>query len=279
MLSLSSPAKINLFLRVLHRRPDNYHELASLFQTIDLADTLHLKLGTQDSFFCTEEAVPADSTNLVIKAANLFREKTGIRDGLSVYLEKRIPIQAGLGGGSSNAATTLWGFNELKNRPATETQLIEWAQEIGSDVSFFLSHGTAYCTGRGEKLQPLPAFSPKYVWIVKPPVGLSTHHIYSKLKTGELEKTDPEIALKSFQTNNPHYFNDLEVPAFEMMPSLKDLKHKLYDSGFKNVLMSGSGSSFFCIGDGVVPTLPGYLSCAAQFINRKPGEWYKQQGQ
>lgn len=98
--------------------------------------------------------------------------------------------------------------------------------------------------------------------------------MYSKLKADKLEQTDPDLALKSFQTSHPSYFNDLEIPAFELMPQLAELKRNLYHSGFKNVLMSGSGSSFFCIGDGVLPMLPGYLSCSARFINRKAGAWY-----
>lgn len=274
MLTLQSPAKINLFLRVLSRRLDGYHELASLFQTIDLSDTLHLQLAKDDSLVCTDQELPTDDSNLVSKAARLFRAKTGVRHGLSVYLEKKIPIQAGLGGGSSNAATTLWGFNELCGRPATEEQLISWAGEIGSDVAFFLSQGTAFCTGRGEVLRPLPPLNPIYLWIVKPPKGLSTPQIYGRLKADQLQQRDPEEALKTFRTSYPTYFNDLEIPAFEAMPELAELKAQLYASGFRNVLMSGSGSSFFCIGDGVLPTLPGYLSCATQYINRKPNSWY-----
>lgn len=137
MLSLHSPAKINLFLRILHKRADAYHELASLFQTVDLSDILHLSLSETDSLVCSDKTLAVDSSNLIIKAANLFRKKTGIDQGLSVHLEKKIPMEAGLGGGSSNAATTLYGFNELCGRPATEAELISWASEIGSDVSFF----------------------------------------------------------------------------------------------------------------------------------------------
>lgn len=274
MLTLASPAKINLFLRVLRRRHDGYHELASLFQAINLFDTLHLQLSDEDSLTCTDSSLPTDGANLVIKAADLFRRKTGIEKGLTVYLEKRIPQQAGLGGGSSNAATTLWGFNELCGRPATEAQLAEWAGEIGSDISFFLSQGTAYCTGRGEILRPLPPLAPMYVWIIKPPHGLSTPQVYGKLDASSLPQRDPEKALETFFSPHPVYFNDLEIPAFEVMPELGLLKQQLYDSGFSHVLMSGSGSSFFCVGDGVLPHLPGYVSCATRFVNRKPNAWY-----
>ena len=276
MLTLASPAKINLFLRVLHRREDGFHELASLFQTVDLCDTLHFRLthSHHDHLTCTDTTLPTDHNNLIIKAADLFRRKTGIKHGLEVYLEKRIPQQAGLGGGSSNAATTLWAFNHLCGKPASDAQLAEWAAEIGSDIAFFLSEGTAYCTGRGEQLQSLPPLPPTYLWIVMPPKGLSTPQIYGKLNSAQLPQRDPQAALNSFMTPHPVYFNDLEIPAFEVMPELLGLKANLYDSGFKTVLMSGSGSSFFCIGDGVIPRQPGYLACSAQFINRKPNHWY-----
>ena len=143
MLTLASPAKINLFLRVLHRRQDGFHDLASLMQTVDLSDTIHFRLGEEDGLTCTNERLPTDNSNLILKAADLFRRKTGINQGLVAYLEKRIPMEAGLGGGSSNAATPLWAFNSLCGSPATEAELVSWGAELGSDVAFFLSHGTA----------------------------------------------------------------------------------------------------------------------------------------
>src|SRR5262249_13981075 len=108
MLTLLSPAKINLFLRILGKRPDGYHELASLFQAIDLADTIHFSLSDADHLTCTDPAIPVDRSNLIWKSVNLFRRKTGLNFHLKIHLEKKIPHQAGLGGGSSNAATTLW---------------------------------------------------------------------------------------------------------------------------------------------------------------------------
>ena len=274
MLTLASPAKINLFLRVLHRRQDGFHDLASLMQTVDLSDTIHFRLGEEDGLTCTNERLPTDNSNLILKAADLFRRKTGINQGLVAYLEKRIPMEAGLGGGSSNAATTLWAFNSLCGSPATEAELVSWGAELGSDVAFFLSHGTAYCTGRGEILRPISSLPHSYLWIIKPPQGLSTPKVYGRLDVLKLPQNNPEDALGSFLSHRPVYFNDLEVPAFEMMPELASLKNQLFASGFSTVLMSGSGSSFFCIGDGSLPHLPDHLSCSAQFINRKTNSWY-----
>ncbi|KAL9190869.1 hypothetical protein ACHAXT_000575 [Thalassiosira profunda] len=151
-LTLFSPCKINLFLRILRKRPDGFHDLASLFQAVGFGDTLHLSLATKDGdeFTCNMEGVPTDSSNLVLRALELMRQKTERTDVFfSADLVKRVPAQAGLGGGSANAATAMWGANELMGRPATLEQLIEWSGELGSDITFFLSRGTAYCTGRG----------------------------------------------------------------------------------------------------------------------------------
>lgn len=283
MLTLQSPAKINLFLKILGKRPDGYHEIASLFQAIDLCDTMHFKLSQEDTFTCSDPSLPTDENNLVIKARELFRRKTGRNNPVSIQLQKNIPHQAGLGGGSSNAATTLWALNQLCGTPATAEQLAAWGAEIGSDVSFFLSQGTAYCTGRGEKLLPLPSLNAQNVWIVKPPVGLSTPKVYSGLKL-EVENqskqfsVDAEALLVKFTSQKSNdklpVFNDLEAPAFQLAPELAELKQKLETFGFSNVLMSGSGSAFFCLGDGNLPALASLNTYNCKFINRSPGKWY-----
>ena len=272
MLTLHSPAKINLFLRVVRKRHDGYHELASLFQTIDLCDTLHFSFEKEDILTCTDPSIPTDNTNLIFKAAALFRQKTQRSFGLRIHLEKRIPSQAGLGGGSSNAATTLWALNELCNKPVPYQELLTWSAEIGSDVPFFLTEGTAYCTGRGEIIRPLSPLASTSLFIVKPPEGLPTPLVYQALDLSALPKRDPELALSSFLANNPVHFNDLEGPAFTLMPSLQNLKQRLLDSGFQTVLMCGSGYSLLLPGEGTVPQS---LSCSpAAFLNRQPNRWY-----
>lgn len=270
-----SPAKINLFLRILRRREDGYHELASLFQTIDLQDTLHIELSDKDQFTCSDPSLPCDQTNLVSKALALFRRKSGIDYPVRIHLEKRIPQQAGLGGGSSNAATTLWALNRLCGNGASDVELARWASEIGSDISFFFSSGTAYCTGRGEIFRSYPPLQPTNLWVVKPPQGLSTPKVYSKLKAAALPQRDPEKILTQFLNSNPEYFNDLEGPAFEIMPELGQLKEKLKECGFSVVLMSGSGSSFFCLGEGNADIgLDGLEIYPARFCNRSEGSWW-----
>jgi 4-diphosphocytidyl-2-C-methyl-D-erythritol kinase len=274
MLVLRSPAKINLFLRILGRRADNYHELASLFQTIDLFDILTLTLcSSSDRLSCTDPTIPLDETNLVSKGIELFRKKTHLKFYLNVHIEKNIPQQAGLGGGSSNAATILWGLNELLQKPATMQQLMKWGGEIGSDVSFFLSQGTAYCTGRGEVIQPIAQLKNQKLVIVKPKEGLSTPLVYKNVKLEKIPHWDPYSALQVVSEGKSFYKNDLEISAFEIMPSLLNLKNELVKSGFDNVLMSGSGTAFFCTGksSGIDKN---HFSHQAQFINRSKEAWF-----
>lgn len=278
MLKLISPAKINLFLKVLGKRSDGYHELSSLFQTIDLVDILTFETAHEDSVICTDSSIPTDETNLVLKATQLFRRKTGLKLFLKIYLEKKIPVQAGLGGGSGNAATTLWAMNQLAGKPAQTQQLQNWSSEIGSDIPFFFSQGTAYCRGRGEIVNSIPSFPSRSCWIVKPLTGLSTPEVYKTLNKGPLleqaensqTQTDLDLFLKK-----PYYYNELENSAFEINPQLKALKLELQESGFDTVVMTGSGSSFYCFGDGMPPARSDVIHYPAVFFNRTPSRWYE----
>lgn len=277
-LRLKSPAKVNLFLRIVKRRSDGYHELASLFQAIDLFDTLDFSMDDVDTFTCSDPTLPNDDSNLVLKALRLFKTKTGIRKNFKIHLEKLIPQQAGLGGGSGNAATTLWALNRLCGDPATESQLMQWGSEIGSDISFFLSTGTAYCTGRGEIIESLAPLDSTLLSIIKPPIGLSTPQVYSKVDVAALFPRDPKTVLQNFLKADPDYFNDLEPAAFNVLPELKKFKESLLkDGGFSTVLLCGSGSSFFCLGNGnpnAVAGYPNFKNYSAHFVNRSPGSWY-----
>lgn len=273
MLTLHSPAKINLFLRILRRRPDGYHDLASLFQTIDLKDKIDLALDSVDSLTCTDPTLPTDHSNLILQAADLFRKKTGLKFGLRAHLDKKIPSQAGLGGGSGNAATALWGLNFLLGNPASTEELQIWSAEIGSDIPFFFSTGSAYCTGRGEHVlnQPQPILPS--IWIVKPSIGASTPGVYSRLKLLELPSRDPEHSLKSFDGENGEYYNDLEQAAFDLVPDLANVKKELLGRGFDTVMLCGSGSSFFCIGE-ANPYLEKCICYRVNGINRELKCWY-----
>jgi len=268
-LTLLSPAKVNMFLRILRRRDDGYHELASLFQTVSLFDTLDFWLRAEeepcepDVPLCSMEVaegslcadlIPTDESNLVMRAMLLFAERTGSTQRLHCRLLKRIPAQAGLGGGSSDAATALHAANRLAGFPASEDELIRWGGELGSDVSFFLSRGTAYCTGRGELVEPVAPLQPARCWLIKPQIGLSTPQVFGALGLSageELPGADPQELLDQFSdsVDDAPYINDLEPPAFSLVPLLAELHADLGRLGFTAVMMSGSGTTFFCIGE------------------------------
>lgn len=275
MLTLFSPAKLNLFLRVLRRREDGFHELASLFQAISLGDMLSFSLAAHDQLTAEGLSVPLDGSNLIAKAVDLFRKNTAIDASFTIHLNKRIPLEAGLGGGSSNAATTLWALNELTGRPATLEQLVAWGGTLGSDVAFFLSSGTAYCTGRGEilkSLEPLPE-TPS-ITLVKPPYGSSTPQVYRALNCLTLPHRDPIQYLDRFYENDIEYFNDLETAAFAAIPDLAQLKEELLFAGFEHAVLAGSGSTFFCIGEAKLSLDPTYLIKKVRYLNRPLNSWY-----
>lgn len=329
-IELCSPSKINLFLRIVRRRDDGYHDLASLFQAISLSDRLSMSLlppdAEDDVFECDMEGVPTDRTNLVLRAVDVFRENSGVTRKFKIRLEKTVPAQAGLGGGSGNAATALWGCNALCSLAAqklgtddgdsgeggisgfvakTNDELLAMSTTLGSDATFFLSEGTAYCTGRGEVVTPLPPLKDekRSLYIVKPDVGLSTPAVFKALDLDSRSTSDP-LGLLELHTKSTDgadkYVNDLEPPAFSCIPDLARLKEVLAASvdsdavdggglGFPVVSMSGSGTSIFCLGEPATgedqATWAARLSeegrfpwpirvFKADYLNRQPGEWY-----
>lgn len=280
-ITLFSPAKINLFLKVIDKRIDGFHNLASLFQTISLGDFLHFSRNDQedrDFLTCTNSSIPIDQSNLILKAANLFRKKTGIKLYIKVHLEKHIPNEAGLGGGSSNAATTLWALNLLSNSTISQDLLAIWSAEIGSDIPFFFSLGTAFVTGRGEFFQNLPSLDLKSFSVIKPKFGLSTSAVFKNLKLDCLNNTDANFEQLAVEIAKGYYkfFNDLEISAFELKPELKKIKENLQNLGFNNVTMSGSGTSFFCFGDPTIHISDDYFRVEVSTKRRtSTSEWYK----
>ena len=266
-LSFISPAKINLFFRVLYKREDGFHEIASLYQAIDLCDTLYFTLSKRDSFTCSDPSLAMDENNLVYKALELFREKTGRCDPISIHLEKRIPREAGLGGGSSNAATTLFALNQLFSTNLSQKDLILLGSCLGSDVPFFFSSGTATCTGRGEKIQEMPFpeglhLSP--LWIAKPKIGLSTPLVYKACKPELLPQREADSL----------FYNDLEAAAFSICPELEALKQTLLESAFETVVLCGSGTAFFCIGMGHPPQIEGIEFFQTKPFSKENATWY-----
>ena len=225
----------------MRKRPDGYHEIASLFQAVDLFDRLFVSRAPTDKITCSDTNIPCDGNNLVVKAIDLFRARYPLPP-VHIHIEKKIPIQAGLGGGSSNAATALWALNELIEVPADITELIEIATQIGSDVPFFFSSGTAFCTGRGEILEPFILPRGLEGHIAKPEMGLSTLLVYKNVRIEEFLPLDPRKCL----ANYPEFFNDLEIPSFKLEPRLLGVRDELKKK-FSKVVMTGSGTAFFCL--------------------------------
>ena len=273
-MKLFSPAKLNLFFKVLQKRTDGYHEIASIFGAISLGDYLHISLAPNDEISCNDPAIPLGEENLIMKAIHLFRKSSLLSFHASVNLEKHIPPEAGLGGGSSNAATTLWGLNELLDSPFSQEQLIELGGQLGSDVPFFFSNGCAHCTGRGEKIEPLPPFPFPSIIVAKPAESLSTPLVYKRTQVELLPPRDILHVIQSFHDGTPIFFNDLEPAAFQIKPQMATWKHHLQALGFNHVVMTGSGTAFFCLGNVPSPSLPNVTFYPTRLLSRKKDQWW-----
>jgi 4-diphosphocytidyl-2-C-methyl-D-erythritol kinase len=244
-------AKVNLDLRVLGTRTDGYHELRTVFQSIALHDTL-LLVGRPGSFTmkCRVAAVPLDETNLVWKAAaGLWSAmgRTGEPRDVAVSIDKQIPLQAGLGGGSANAAAALHALATIWGAPASLMRDV--ASRIGADVPYFLSGGTALGLGRGEEIYPLVDLPTHWVVIVQPPYGVSTAEAYAWYDedrgAGLREQREPQILPVPWPTRAAQMINDLEPPVVRRHPEIGALKVLLRESGAVAAAMSGSGSAVF----------------------------------
>ena len=251
-IELKAYAKINLFLEVLNKRDDGYHELVTLMQEVDLYDDIVLEeIDNGISIICNDPSIPVNDENLIWKAADLFKKRYGINKGVKIQLNKRIPSGAGLGGGSSDAATTLKGLNILWKTEKDDHELTEIASEIGSDVPFFIKGQSAICKGRGEKVTPV-LITDEYIYvIIFPNLKINTVDIYKNLKLGLTKDwKDVSFLLRYLQKYNPEIaanflFNRLEETVYRLYPDLLKLKTCLDKLGFCKVQVSGSGSSLF----------------------------------
>ena len=247
-ISLPSPAKINLSLRIHGKRDDGFHELETTFCKLALADTVTIKRSkiTDSKLTCTDPLVPTDETNLAMRALRAFEKATGAALPCKIQLEKQIPSGAGLGGGSSNAAITLKGLNLLARNPLSLDRLLELAGEIGSDIPFFLlDENAAIGTGRGERVQPIAFPWRLPIVLIKPPFPIPTPWAYQKWAASK------ELAGVLYAPQVCPWgevVNDLERPVFEKYTLLPTLKMKLLDQpDVIAALMSGSGSTMFAI--------------------------------
>jgi 4-diphosphocytidyl-2-C-methyl-D-erythritol kinase len=262
-LIVRAPAKVNLFLEVLGKRPDGYHDLATLMVAVSLFDTLEFKEDPsqaitldlvpdgEDSDREARPSLDAGPNNLVRRAADLIRKHTGHPEGVRISLMKRIPLEAGLAGGSSDAAATLLGLNRFWRLGLSSEELAALGAELGSDVSFFLKGNAAWCTGRGEIVTPLDVRQPLWLVLVCPPVGMSTATVFRALKVPDrpvdgsalcqaLERGDVEEVGRGL-------FNRLQPVAEQLCPVIAELHARLDRLDAVGHLMSGSGSTMFVL--------------------------------
>lgn len=259
-LECSSPCKVNLLLNVLGRRADGYHELETIFHPLALFDTLRFERGGSGvSLSCSDPRLPTDAGNLVHRAATAFCEAAGISEGVRIHLEKRIPLAAGLGGGSANAATTLRGLNELFGKPLSADQLHALAARLGSDVPFFLQDRPALATGRGERIEPLdffPALRGCALVLVYPGFGVSTPWAYQQLaafpealngQPGRAARLLELLGGPDARAAGAAFYNALEAPVLAKYPVLALYQEFMRAHGALGTLLCGSGSTTFAL--------------------------------
>lgn len=256
--TLPAFAKINWSLRVLGRRADGYHELRTIFQTVTLHDRLTFASRDDERLHlsCDRAGIPVDENNLVYRAALALRSRYGHRTGASIHLEKRIPAEGGLGGGSSDAAIALLGLAHLWQIETNKRELTEIAATLGADVPFFFTGGTALGTGLGTEVIPLPEVAAGHLLIVTPDVKVSTPEAYKALNQPALTKAEGDIILsiscadaQSPGSLHDVLYNDFERVIFRLEPEIERVKNALVNAGARGALLAGSGSSVFGIFD------------------------------
>jgi len=263
-IELTAPAKINLYLKVLGRRHDGYHLLSTLMQKVSLYDSIEMERASGRVVLeCPDSNLPVDDTNIMIRAARMFfekfRERLPADPGISMVLHKNIPVSAGLGGGSSDAATVLNGLNRLYQTRCSEKELAALGVSIGADVPFFVyNHSASWATGIGEELTAVPGLASSLLLLVNPGFSVSTRWVYEKLSLtiGEnlysLSNSRSLYKIEEVESFcQEHYFrpsevsNDLESVTLGAFKELKGIKEDLVSSGAVSALMSGSGPTVF----------------------------------
>lgn len=272
LLSAAAPAKINLFLRVVGQRPNGYHELDSVFLPIGLADRLQVELrsapGGAVTLRCNCPKLPTDERNLAVAAALRFTEEFAVRGAIAIDLHKEIPVGAGLGGGSSDAAAVLKVLAALARVDAPE-RLAKLALAIGADVPFFLEPRPARVRGVGERIEPLVGVPALDLVIAAPPVEVKTARIFAALEPSQWSGPGPEAELGAIargELTAAALVNDLTAAAVRCHPEIAELKRMLEDLGARGAAMTGSGAAVF----GVFPDPASAARAAAEAARRAP---------
>ena len=251
-IKVAAPAKINLFLEILEKRQDGYHEIQTVMQEVSLFDYLYIEnYDNGVAFSCSNPKLVTGEENLVVKAVRLMQKESGTSKGVKIHLDKKIPIGAGLGGGSSDAVATLFGLNKLWQIGYDEKQLMSLAGKLGSDTPFFVMGNTAICKGRGEVVTPYP-LNVKYNYIIiYPRFEVSTATVYKNFKISLTKNLkDVSFFLQKLESGNPQELgaglhNRLEEVVFRLYPDLEKIKKTLTKFDFCGTLLSGSGSALY----------------------------------
>jgi 4-diphosphocytidyl-2-C-methyl-D-erythritol kinase len=254
-ITLSARAKINLTLDVLGKRPDGYHEVAMIMQTVALADLVHLRQADSILIETDDSRLPGDESNLAYRAAALLRRECGVERGVHIRLEKKIPLAAGLAGGSSDAAAVLKGLVQLWELRLTPEDLSRLGASLGSDVPFCLYGGTALATGRGEVITQLRDLPSRPVVLAKPPVDVATASVYKGYRPEAVGvHPDTQSVLTAISQGNWHTIehslvNVLESVTVNEHPQIAAIKAMMLGAGATGSLMSGSGPTVFCLAE------------------------------
>lgn len=275
-ITVYAPAKINLVLRILDRRPDGYHNVWSLMQTVALEDTLSISINHDHSVItlcCDDSSLKTDHTNLVYRAAAAVLEQSGRAVGLDIALAKRIPMGAGLGGGSSDAAATIIGLNRILKLGWSPKEMAQVGQALGSDVPFFFFTPAATVSGRGEKVTPVRIMERRWVVLVNPNFPVETKWAYQQLSQSRTEVVPISGSHAALDTERELSWkqvldlveNDFETPVFQAFPLLRDIKQRLTAGGAEVALLSGSGATVF----GIFHDEAGARSAQASFLNER----------
>lgn len=249
-VKLLSPAKVNLFLRVLRKRPDGYHELQSILQPVSLFDEISLSVepGEGSSLSCSGREMPSGKDNLAVAASHLYLEQAGIRKKVSIAIKKNIPLGAGLGGGSSNAAAVFVGLNRVL-RKFTDRDLLRMAASLGADVPFFVRSTSSFVEGVGERVRVLSDFPLFHYVILFPRKSLSTREVYERWDPPERRpgKADPGSIAERFRRGDFPLENSLEAAVLRIFPEILSLREIFHSLGARFTLVSGSGSAVFSV--------------------------------
>lgn len=276
-ISLKALAKINLGLDVVRRREDGYHEVRMIMQTIHLYDRLDIKRTQEPGIQIQTNLsfLPVNENNLIYKAAKLLMDEFSITDGVSVKLDKRIPVAAGMAGGSTDAAAMLIGVNRLFSLGLTKRQLMERGVQIGADVPYCIMRGTALAEGIGEALSPLPPMVKCPVLIAKPSISVSTKFVYQNLKLDDttihpdIDRLIDDIKAKNLHDIAAHMGNVLETVTIPNYPVIDEIKKHMLSNGALGAMMSGSGPTVFGLFDNEDTAKKAYKAMRSSHLARQ----------